>query len=302
MRQITLGAELARAGFRVILSCHEIPTSLIERGRKFGLEYLHRDEPQSSSSAEYAYPSLTPGVLVFDGYQFPGEAIERSRTTDRRVIVVDDNGEHSRLACDMILNQNLHATEEMYRNNDSSPMLLLGTRWALIRPEVTDLAKTDATTHREGIFVSVGGLDTRGLVPRIRDTALTRRDWTVHAAGGVGQRSGASPSEVAEYMTMSRVGIIAFGTTTWEALCLGMPVVGLVVADNQLLVAESIRAAGLGESFDCRLSCDLDSIVDVAERLHDDTGELRHRAKIGRSLVDGGGASRTTARILELVN
>ena len=301
MRQITLGASLVRRGLRVVLWCHEIPGSLRMRAIRHKLEVVHRTWSQESEDAEISAEWPNVSVIVFDGYLFSSRVISACRRVGRIVMVIDDNGDHSRVDCDLIVNQNLHASSLMYPSSGQSPELLLGTKWALIRPEVAALAQESPTPSREGVFISIGGLDPHGLAVRLGEIARTRRDWPVCLAGGFSANPPMSPDEMARRMWMSRTGLIAFGTTTWESLCLGLPVVGLVVADNQLKVGESIEAAGLGQLFDFRSSGDPSAVMDALSGLYDDVEALRERAARGRDLVDGAGATRVAARIMELI-
>jgi len=300
MRQITLGESLSRRGVQVVLWCHEIPSGLVTRAESFGIKVVHRSWPQESGQVDALVAPVDPKIVVFDGYGFSPQAIEELGGTGRVVVVVDDNGDHVGVACDVILNQNLHAGAEMYAESSTRPELLLGTRWALIRPEVAAIAHVDSKVRREGVFISVGGLDTRGLATRLRSAVESLREWPVECAGGFAGGVLMTPTEMAERMRSSRVGLIAFGTTTWEALCLGLPVVGLVVADNQLKVGMSIEESGLGRFFDFRTSAETEPVLEALTNLYDDEDSLVRRATLGRELVDGGGSDRVAHRLMEL--
>lgn len=300
MRQITLGLHLRRAGFATVLSCHEIPEQLEARALEFGLgikrRHFRQEDPRVSESCDD-----DTSILVFDGYEFDTRVMSRSRRDGRLVVVVDDNGDFADVDCDVIVNQNLHADQLMYANNRHSPELLLGTRWALIRPEVAALARTDLDRSRDGVFISVGGLDALGRAKSLRELAILRRDWEVESAGGFSGSAPMSPLAMATHMWNSKVGVLACGTTTWEAACLGLPIIGLVVADNQVSVADSITKAGLGESFDIRDEFEPSMIIDSLEKLYDDHALVASRSTSARSLVDGLGGERVARRLHDLL-
>lgn len=300
MRQITLGIALRARGCDVDLRCHEIPEALVRRANQFGLSVAFRNLAQGMSAVESDEFAKDVDIAVVDGYGFSAEAIEGLRSKSSTVVVVDDNGDHANAHCDVLLNQNLHATASMYEQNSWGPELLLGTNWALIRPEILEVRDSNVESYRKDVFVSVGGLDHRGLAPQIGHQ-LSDSNFFVRTAGGFGATGVLSPHEMALAMRSARVGVIACGTTTWEAACLGLPMVGLVVADNQALLAESIETAGLGRTFDCRESVDLSSIRCEVARLYDDVSECKRRSQLGSSLIDGFGAERVVTRILELV-
>jgi spore coat polysaccharide biosynthesis predicted glycosyltransferase SpsG len=54
--------------------------------------------------------------VVLDGYHFSGEFQRRVRRETLRVAVIDDYSHAAHYAADLVLNQNLHATADLYRN------------------------------------------------------------------------------------------------------------------------------------------------------------------------------------------
>ena len=57
--------------------------------------------------------------IVVDGYQFDSAYQKALRAAGMKVLFIDDNGEASPYSADLILNQNLHASEAMYRDRAS---------------------------------------------------------------------------------------------------------------------------------------------------------------------------------------
>ena len=53
--------------------------------------------------------------IVVDGYRFDSAYQKALRAAGMKVLFIDDNGEASPYSADLILNQNLHASEAMYR-------------------------------------------------------------------------------------------------------------------------------------------------------------------------------------------
>ena len=184
MRQITLGESLSRHGVQVVLWCHEIPIGLATRAESFGIRVEYRSWSQESGHVNVLVAPVDATIIVFDGYDFSPQVIEDFGGSGRVVVVVDDNGDHAGVTCDVILNQNLHADIEMYVESSTRPELLLGTKWALIRPEVAAIANVGPKIRRKGVFISVGGLDTRGLASKLQSAVESLREWPVECAGG----------------------------------------------------------------------------------------------------------------------
>lgn len=304
MRSITLGISLQKVGFKVALVCFEIPEALIERAEGFGLQVLKRNAQQAEIAiAAEVIESTDPGdVVVFDGYYFDQQAIAEVHRSERFVVVIDDNGDLAECVSSLILNQNLHANEEMYRRSSSGSKLLLGCKWALIRPEVFAARESQNLQERQGIFIAMGGTDPLGITSEISSRLIKQTGLKVVAAGGFLGQSSLNPTEMAEEMAHSQIGVIACGTTTWEAFCLGLPLVGVVVADNQIQVARSLQENKLGDFIDCRNEVDVASILKATTVLLQDKLRSEEISLRARALVDGKGAQRVALEIFSAVS
>lgn len=304
MRSITLGISLQKVGFKVALVCFEIPEALIERAEGFGLQVLKRNAQQAEIAiAAEVIESTDPGdVVVFDGYYFDQQAIAEVHRSERFVVVIDDNGDLAECVSSLILNQNLHANEEMYRRSSSGSKLLLGCKWALIRPEVFAARESQNLQERQGIFIAMGGTDPLGITSEISSRLIKQTGLKVVAAGGFLGQSSLNPTEMAEEMAHSQIGVIACGTTTWEAFCLGLPLVGVVVADNQIQVAQSLQENKLGDFIDCRNEVDVASILKATTVLLQDKLRSEEISLRARALVDGKGAQRVALEIFSAVS
>jgi spore coat polysaccharide biosynthesis predicted glycosyltransferase SpsG len=304
MRSITLGISLQKVGFKVELACFEIPEALIERAEGFGLQVLKRNSQQAEIgiAAEVIESTDLGDVVVFDGYYFDQQAIAEVHRSKRLVVVIDDNGDLAECAASLILNQNLHANEEMYMSNTSDPKLLLGCDWALIRPEIVAARESQNLQERQGIFIAMGGTDPLGITPEISSRLIKQTGLKVVAAGGFLGQTSLNPTEMAEEMSHSQIGVIACGTTTWEALCLGLPLVGVVVADNQIQVAQSLQENKLGDFIDCRNEVDVASILKATTVLLQDKSRSEEISLRARALVDGKGAQRVALEIFSAVS
>jgi spore coat polysaccharide biosynthesis predicted glycosyltransferase SpsG len=304
MRCITLGISLQKVGFKVELVCFEIPEALSERAESFGLQVMKRNTHQAEIAIAAEVIELTnPGdLVVFDGYYFDQQAIAEVHRSKRFVVVIDDNGDLAECTASLILNQNLHANEEMYRSNTSDPKLLLGCDWALIRPEIVAARESQNLQGRRGIFIAMGGTDPLGITPEISSRLIKQTGLKVVAAGGFLGQSSLNPTEMAEEMAHSQIGVIACGTTTWEALCLGLPLVGVVVADNQIQVAQSLQENKLGDFIDCRNEVDVASILKATTVLLQDKLRSEEISLRARALVDGKGAQRVALEIFSAVS
>lgn len=299
MRMITLGSELLARGVEVELLAHQIPTELGRLAQKAGLRPLARASEQSSP---FLAEEISRGVyshIVLDGYEFSPITFQRLNARDELVIAFDDNGEHAGKPCDVIVNQNMHASEKMYAGYSTEPLLLLGPNFILLRPDVR-AQRGLPVTLRDGVLLSLGGTDSLGLRKHLIENLSALSSLPLLLAEGLIGNTRTSPSDLANFMRTSRVGVIALGTTLWEALYLGLPIVGLVVADNQLLAADSLEKEGIAKIFDVRKSIDLGEISRTTTNLYESESLLQARSEKAMTIVDGLGTTRVADHLLAL--
>ncbi len=299
MRQITLGAALKSVGLNPILFCFSIPDSLIARAHDFGLTVEKRSQRSDSSKLAEEVIATNCPIVVFDGYQFPREVITNVFIRNVQVVLIDDNGDLADFPCHLILNQNLHAKSTMYARNETSPQLLLGLSWALIRPEVVAQINSVADTDKSGIFLSIGGTDHLGITPRLLEELKQTFNEEIIATTGVLNSATLSPNEMALAMARARVGIIACGTTTWEAVCLSLPFVGLVTAENQVGIGDSLVGLSTTQIVDCRSVVDIPRIIESIQQL---MSIFLTKSERSTPLVDGNGALRSAQKVLGLIH
>jgi spore coat polysaccharide biosynthesis predicted glycosyltransferase SpsG len=297
MRQITLGASLVKYELEVELFCHEVPESLVARARDFQLAVSRRKCPQSSKEIVEEILFRKPDFVVIDGYQFHRDIFFQLYSFGIPCLVVDDNGDFSNVPCTFILNQNLHAKSAHYEKNPYSPTLLIGLSWALIRPEVVEQSQDYTLPEIDSILIAIGGSDHLGLSSQIASSL--GNDRKIYVASGFFSSVAMTPKEMAFRMASSSVGIIACGTTVWEACLLGLPMVGLVTADNQLDVAASLKKNGVCEIFDCRHSTNFNGIIESVSALMASQTSRELLSSQYKEMIDGFGSVRVAKAIVK---
>lgn len=211
---------------------------------------------------------IKPDWLVVDHYGIDREWEKQLRPAVARIMVIDDLADRPH-DCDVLLDQNLVA--EMERRYDArlpaACRQLLGPRYALLQPDYA--LRHERAVPREGavrrILIYFGGADVNNLTGRSLDAflRLDRRDIDVDVVVGNGmhaeaihQRAANRPnvhlhgrlSTLAPLIEAASLGIGASGSTSWERLCLGLPSMVIVLADNQAPIAEELDKRGLVRS------------------------------------------------------
>ena len=299
MRSLALGEAMRDAGFDVVLASVDLPAGIREEAHKCGISVVDLQcEPFGSDDA-LATLSLNGAVLVIDGYKFEREFFEILEKGSNNFVVVDDNVETKALAPSVVINQNPHATPEMYAHLSGDPKLLLGLQYAMLRREVREAAKLSVAPVAKKVFVAMGGSDFLKLTePIVR--ALKDLDIELCVAVGPTNSQRQQIEDVvqsvprariilqADYITelaSSSLAILAAGSSLWEAAALGVPSISLIVADNQLKAAQALLENGFLDVIDCREGAQFEQIVvSVVTNLANTQKNSAHLAVIGQGV------------------
>jgi spore coat polysaccharide biosynthesis predicted glycosyltransferase SpsG len=95
------------------------------------------------------------------------------------------------------------------------------------------------------------------------------------------------------------VAVIGAGTTMWEAAFLGVPSISVIVADNQAAPAFAAADIGFTVAVDARAGASPATIEHATRELLADGARRDRMTQIGRSEVDGMGATRVAAFLSE---
>ena len=325
MRCLALAQAWMEAGGTARVALGSAPPAMEERLSGEGLEVIRLDDP--ANAAEDAARTLAVleqrggGWLVVDGYGFDAAYQTTVVAAGVPLLFVDDYGHASHYAADIVLNQNLYATESLYASREPRTQLLLGTRYALLRREFAACPPGERTIPRTAtrVLVTLGGSDpdnvTLAILRALRLAPVPRLDIVV-VAGPANTHVDLLRDEIARFphavrllssvsdmprlMRWADLALSAGGSTCWELAYLGVPIIAVVLADNQEPIARSLAAAGVAR--DAGRGSDLD-VARLAESIaelvgHDD--ERRRMSERGRALVDGQGARRVVDRMRAL--
>ncbi len=110
--------------------------------------------------------------MVVDGYQFDVEYQRALKAAGLKLLVVDDTGHAGAYVADLVLDQNAHATEDVYQQREP---IHQASAWVPLRhaaARVQAVARVEAG-NRSGIgrkvLVTVGGTDPDNVTLRVID-------------------------------------------------------------------------------------------------------------------------------------
>lgn len=258
----------------------------------------------------------TCGVVVIDGYQLGEPHRRAARSAGAICAVVDDAGGALPEGADVVLNQNVYATDALYPQAGENVRILAGPRYALLRREFWSFRdwQRPAEPDRLRALVTMGGSDPLGLSPLAARALVALADrctlsFVLGASASIDSlRAGISNSlpsahiltavdDMAGVMAATDIALTAAGSTCLELAFMQIPMLMIAAADNQRPVARGFDERGAGMSLGDADQLDPAAIAEQLGRLVDDR-TLRDRMRSrGRSLVPGDGAS-AVAKIL----
>jgi UDP-2,4-diacetamido-2,4,6-trideoxy-beta-L-altropyranose hydrolase len=313
MRSLALGEALLDVGFDVMLATVGLPAGMREEAHKCGITVVDLQCVPFGAADALATLSLNGAVLVIDGYKFEREFFEILENQATHFAVIDDNVETKALAPSVVINQNPHATPEMYAHMSGAPQLLLGLQYALLRREVLEATKQSINTVAGKVFIAMGGSDFLQLTAPIVDGL---KDLDIEICVAIGPTNGqrqqieetvksihrARVIAQVDYITelaSSSLAILAAGSSLWEAAALGVPSLGLIVADNQVNLARASQESRFSVVFDLRAKFSMEEIIRHIQELMLAHSILNSMQRSGRRQVNAIGSKSTTNEILK---
>ena len=233
----------------------------------------------------------------------------------KRLMVIDDlaNREHD---CDLLLDQGYYGDQ----GNRYSPLIpdkcrvalgpgyaLLSQRYSLLRRE--RLRHSGIPSSHRSILVCFGGTDQKNLyqlvIEAFRSANLENVRLEVVLGGStrhvdyfrrqtqfdesiliLHQRT-----SLAELMAQASLFVGGIGHTTWERCCLGVPALGISLAQNQEQLAERLNRAGVLSWIGTRETITCSTLLKQLELFFQKGSSDAERESL-YGLVDGKGASR----------
>jgi UDP-2,4-diacetamido-2,4,6-trideoxy-beta-L-altropyranose hydrolase len=328
MRCLALGEALRERGVRVAFALREARGNPEARVLAAGFAaYVapavgRGDEraplgPADAERLHMAARRARASAVLVDHYGAGAAYLGAMRAAGLRLGVLDDRTGRDLGAAEWVLDPNLGADAPAADGVAAGGQVrLAGPAFAPLRPAFGRARaglRRIATAGDGRVVITLGGGDTLPLATRVLellDEVPRRLEVCCIAAGfpatvGVIARAGRHRVTLIErvrdpapYFRWADLSINAGGSTCWELMCLGVPMLVLPLSPDQEPNAAAIEAAGCGrrlgpEEFG-RLPLAVESLLLDAER----RAEMSRR---GMTLVDGRGAERAAESLLGLL-
>lgn len=326
MRCLALAQAWQRHGGRVHFLLGQPLAGLDQKLAEAGCEAaVLADSPALGSVADAAQAiahaqQIKADWVVVDGYHFDAAYQEALKQAGLRVLFIDDYGPCDFYSADVVLNQNIYATQELYAQRAAETELLLGCRYALLRAEFRPWLgwRREIAPVAQNLLVTLGGADSNNQTLKVLQ-GIGQVTTSLHVTVLVGA---ANPhrlflDEVAEQLrplhtvelvqnaadmperiASADMGVCAGGSTCWEMSFLGLPTAVLTIAENQRPIAAGLHEAGIAHSLGWFEDVTAADIAAVLHKLSADEAQRREMSQRGQQLVDGYGTERVVAELL----
>lgn len=303
-------------GTVLFVTAFELPnakTRLIEEG--FDIVNIQTNP----GSAEDAYLTTelarkyNASWVVVDGYHFGGDYQKAIKKAGLNLLFFDDYGHADYYPADVVLNQNIHADEKLYRNRAEYTKLLLGTRYVLLRREFLRWQgyKREIPEEARKLLITMGGSDPQNATLRVlqalRHIDIDGLEAIVVVGGGnphyetlkdfvrganLPVRFERDVRDISQLMAWADVAITAGGTTCWELAFMGVPFIGLSRAKQETILLQETTRMGISLNLGDHENLELYEIAGVLVGLLNDKKLRLAMSLSGRLCIDGLGSKR----------
>lgn len=334
MRCLTLANAIRNIGGNVRFICKEHPSNLISKIIDSGYEVKRlsiRDsdvisgslthykwlggnqKDDSQNTIDFIQP-LDVDWMIIDHYAIDEYWHKKIRPYIKRILVIDDLGDRKH-DCDILLDQNLGSNREKYhRLVPKNCGLLLGPKYALLRPEFAEwrdrsLKRRSNDIIPKNIIISLGSVDhlniTSDIINYLSDiSSLDNFVFNVIVGSqcihldSIREAARKSSNEIniyvdtdqmAELMAQADIAIGAGGSSAWERCVLGLPSIVFILADNQKYIAKMLQ--------EFESSIVIQSIKELPVAIKKLQSSLNDYSKNAAKILDGFGTSRVVDSI-----
>lgn len=194
-------------------------------------------------------------LLIIDNYDIDEKFIEKVKKSFRKIMIIDDLNRLSYYDVDILLNYNIYADEFNY-NTNAKTKLLLGPKYLLINP----LFKTNKKNFKKvkDVLITVGGSDINNVTELIVESLcdfnynfhvvigpfFNNKEWIHKYLDKENIKFYHDPDMVALAKKVD-LAISSCGSTVYELILSQVPLIGIIVADNQKYNAKKLKEIGI---------------------------------------------------------
>lgn len=228
------------------------------------VDWLGTTQQHDAEACKSILKKLNTDWLIVDHYAIDETWQKELQRTYKKLMVIDDLADRQHL-CDLLLDQTYGRKQQDYQYLvPDNCQMLLGSQYALLRPEFAQWReyslKRRENPEFKKLLVTMGGVDQDNVTGQVLeelencDLPLDLEVTVIMGATAphieaVKQQAKRLPykievklnvSNMAEIMANADLAIGAAGATSWERCVLGLPSIVVVMAENQVDIANTL--------------------------------------------------------------
>jgi UDP-2,4-diacetamido-2,4,6-trideoxy-beta-L-altropyranose hydrolase len=257
--------------------------------------------------------------VAIDGYHFGASFQSKLKSNDYRLLFIDDNGHAEHYSADIILNQNLHAAGNLYKNKEGYTKLLLGPQFSLLRRQFTKPSHADRQIAylASRVLVTMGGGDQNNTTLRVIKAIMGIGSSRFNTKVVIGQTNPhlntivrqidntdgnftilKNVMNMSELMGWADLAVSGGGSTCWEMACVGLPAIVLTTFNNQKYIANRLNEKGVVVSCGWHEDVEDTKISEAIQELSQSHSRRVRMSKKGKEMIDGQGAFRVVQTMI----
>ncbi|NMM61473.1 UDP-2,4-diacetamido-2,4,6-trideoxy-beta-L-altropyranose hydrolase [Clostridium sp. P21] len=248
-------------------------------------------------------------LLITDSYNVDEGYFNKTKKIFSKTAYIDDlNLYHFNV--DFLINQNVNALDFNYSVN-SFTKLLLGPKYIMLREEFIGCERRNINRKVKDIMITMGGADSNGITKKIL-TWIYSMPYKFHVVIGPSftnvellkafENKNVKlyfKANMKEIMLKCDLAICACGSTLYELASLGIPALGIILADNQEAVAQKLNSMKIIKNLGWCSNLTKDYLIDMIENLCRDYNLRLYMSQNASSMIDGYGVQRLVACLTE---
>lgn len=325
MRCLAIAEELRKIGQELLfISADDFPRPLIEQ-KGFEFVSLQTDWKHMEKEIERLQAVIDRyhiGLLLVDSYYVTKSYFEKIHSFTK-VMYIDDLGKEVYDVDCTICYADYYRELELEERYPSNVKLLLGTRYAPLRREFSNLPQKIISPEIKEVLVLSGGADPYDFLwnfsQKLTESVLFETLETVRIIcgryydkyGELTEKFAGIPKfrfhkavkDIEKYMLSADMAVTAAGVTTYELCAAGVPAITYTIADNQRGNARSFQKDEIMEyAGDLRHDSVMDRIIRLLDEKYWDFSYRNRVSEAMRQKVDGKGAERIAKSICQILS
>ena len=260
------------------------------------------------------------GIVVVDCYDL-GELWENHIKTYAKKIVVLDDLANRRHKCDVLIDQSILNNKDDYLDLIDGDFVFIGGNQIILRKEFWD-NNFKYNQKENSIFICMGGADPKNHSQKILEMLLSFLgdfellcELNINVViGQANSNKGLfqkyigndeykvnifeSSSNISDLMKDAKFCILSCGTMVLEACALGVPTIGVIIAENQRATAEFLYNQNSIEL----LQDDLSNFKNILENIINNHNALVNLSLNTNNVIDNSAVSNIVSCIMKIVS